>query len=76
MKLSAAFLAATAALNLDDANLSVTTRWNAYTTEFGKEYTGSAKEAAFAAFQANDAIIQEHNAQHLSWTLGHNAFRY
>merc|ERR1740138_146070 len=72
MKLSALLSMAAANNNLDDASISLASRWAVYKTEFAKAYDNEA--LALAAFTENDAIIQEHNAKGLSWTLGHNQF--
>jgi hypothetical protein len=45
----------------------------AWKSNFQKAYETSERELlAMAAFTENDAIIEEHNAKGLSWTLGHN----
>ena len=47
----------------------------AWTKKHAKHYASvKAELAASAAFIANDAIIEEHNAKKLSYTLGHNEF--
>lgn len=49
--------------------------FNEWKTAHGKTYTSMDHEAkALSAYSANDAIIQTHNAQNLSYSLGHNAF--
>lgn len=50
-------------------------KFSAWKAEHGKIYlTAADEEKAFAAFSSNEAIINEHNARGLSWTLGHNAY--
>jgi len=55
--------------------LSVDAKFESFKAEHGKTYaTADAEAAAKAAFVANDAIINEHNAKGLSYWLGHNEF--
>jgi C1A family cysteine protease len=50
-------------------------KFGAWKAQFSKAYTTIEDEAAaLSAFAANDAIISEHNAKGLSYTLGHNQF--
>ena len=84
MKLSiaafAAIFAAAAAekyaVDLDDSAVEIKTRFMAFVHQFDKQYaTDDERDAAFAAFEENDAIIQENNADDsASVTLGHNEF--
>jgi len=47
----------------------------AWKAKFGKKYDTAEKETlAIKAYAENDAIIKEHNAKKLSYTLGHNEF--
>merc|ERR1711988_782708 len=46
-----------------------------YQQQFGKVYESQeAEDKAFEAFKYNDAVIEESNAQDLSYTLGHNEY--
>jgi len=50
-------------------------KWGSYKLAFDKDYaTVALEQSAFAAYEANEIIIQEHNAMGLSYTLGHNEF--
>jgi hypothetical protein len=50
-------------------------KFSAWKSEHSKSYESAAEEEkAFAAFAANEDIINEHNAKGLSWTLGHNSY--
>jgi C1A family cysteine protease len=54
---------------------SAAARFEAWKGKFAKAYENVESEAsASAAFATNDAIIEEHNAKGLSYTLGHNQF--
>ena len=49
--------------------------FEAWKREHHKTYpTAAAEAAALEAFTANDVIIAESNAKHLSYTLGHNEY--
>jgi hypothetical protein len=48
--------------------------FESWKAQFGKVYNGAEEEHARANFEANDKLIAEHNAQGLSYTLGHNQF--
>ena len=49
--------------------------FSAWKSQFRKVYASVEEEAAaMRAFIANEAIIVEHNAKQLSYTLGHNEF--
>ena len=63
---------AAAQVDLDDSSVPVQARFGAFVKQFSKVYTADERKAAFAAFAENDAKIQEHNTQGLSYTLGHN----
>ena len=55
--------------------LTLDSKFESFKAEHGKTYaTAEAEAAAKAAFVANDAIINEHNAKGLSYWLGHNEF--
>ena len=53
----------------------LTTKFTEWKSQFAKAYKTVEEEAkALEAFTSNEAIILEHNAKKLSYTLGHNAF--
>ena len=69
-----ACVASAQVVDLDNASISVAARFNAFMKQFNKQYTAEETKAAFAAFRANDAKIQDYNSQNLTYTLGHNEF--
>merc|ERR1712048_431180 len=48
--------------------------WTEYKNRFGKVYNGPEEEAHKATFEKNLALIEEHNAKGLEWTMGLNQF--
>ena len=55
--------------------LTLDSKFENFKADFDKKYATAVEEsAAKAAFVANDAIINEHNAKGLSYWLGHNEF--
>ena len=65
-------LSASHALSAPDA---VRGRFDAWAVEFGRSYSSAdERETAFAAFQENDAEIEDHNRRGLSFQKGHNQF--
>jgi len=48
--------------------------FDAWKAEYGKVYNGVEEDHARANWEANDALIAEHNAQDLGSELGHNLF--
>jgi len=55
--------------------LPMQSKFDAWTRAEGKSYTTVEEEtAAYTAFESNDRIIEDHNAKHLSYWLGHNAY--
>jgi hypothetical protein len=57
----------------DDASTELQFAFDSWAEQHNKIYTSDASRAsAFSAFTANDALINEHNAKGLSYTLGHN----
>jgi len=55
--------------------LDSTAKFAAWKRAHGRAYdTVEEEAAALRAFEANDVIIEEHNAKGLSYTLGHNSF--
>jgi len=71
-----ACLGATAAADLMQLRTPLMeSKWGSYKLAFKKGYaTVALEQEAFAAYAANEMIIEEHNAKGLSYTLGHNAY--
>ena len=59
---------------LNDASVALEERFDKYVRVFRKQYTDDERATAFATFSQNDAKIQDHNSQGLSYSLGHNEF--
>ena len=63
------------AVDLDAPNVPLGTKFAQFKAVFKRDYASpEAEAAAFAAFSTNERIIIEHNAQQLSYSLGHNQF--
>jgi len=57
------------------SQLAMTSKFDAWKRAESKSYATVEEEAAaLAAFTSNDAIINNHNSQNRSYTLGHNSF--
>ena len=72
--MAAVTAAQTHPVDLDDATVDLQTRFGAFVRTFHKQYSTDERAQAFATFAENDAKIQEHNGQGLSYTLGHNQY--